>query len=65
MSDRAWEAAMDRFTNEENVERYRRLANEAISDTERLQVLKLLAVEVAKFKLELKAASQKNPTIAN
>ena len=56
---------MDRFINEENVERYRRLANEAISDTERLQILKLLAVEAAKFKLELRAASPKNPTVAN
>jgi hypothetical protein len=45
---------MDRFVNRQNIERYRRLANEATNATERLQILKLLAEEEAKFRLEFK-----------
>ncbi len=45
--------AMDRFVNRENIDRYRRLANEATDATERLQILELLAEEEAKFKLEM------------
>jgi coproporphyrinogen III oxidase-like Fe-S oxidoreductase len=45
---------MDRFVNRQNIERYRRLADETTNPTERLRVIKLLAEERAKFKLELK-----------
>jgi len=45
--------AMDRFVNRENIERYRRLSSEAANAGERLRILKLLAEEEAKFKLEL------------
>lgn len=47
---------MDRFVNRENIERYRRLASELINDAERLRILKLLAEERAKFKLEFEVA---------
>jgi hypothetical protein len=47
---------MDRFVNRENIERYRRLASESTDATERLLILKLLAEERARFKLEFKAA---------
>jgi hypothetical protein len=47
----AWEAAMDRFVNRQNIERYRRLAVETTNATERLQIMNLLAEEEAKFKL--------------
>jgi hypothetical protein len=45
--------AMDRFVNRENIDRYRRLASDSTDVAERLRILKLLAEEVAKFKLEL------------
>ena len=45
--------AMDRFVNRENIDRYRRLANESTDATERLKILELLAEEEAKFKLEM------------
>jgi hypothetical protein len=47
---------MDRFLNRENIKRYRRLASEFTDDAERLQILKLMAEEEARFKLELRAA---------
>jgi hypothetical protein len=56
MFDSIREAAMDRFVNQNNIERYRKLANETTNPTERLQVMKLLADEEAKFKLEVRAA---------
>jgi hypothetical protein len=43
---------MDRFIDRENIERYRRL-RETPNAAERLQIMKLLAEERAKFKLEL------------
>ena len=43
---------MDRFINRQNIERYRKLASEATNVTERQQILKLLAEEEAKFKLD-------------
>jgi hypothetical protein len=43
---------MDRFLNRQNIERYRRL-RETPSADERLQIMKLLAEEGAKFKLEI------------
>jgi hypothetical protein len=46
--------AMDRFVTRENIERYRRLANESANDRERLRILQLLAEEESKFKLELR-----------
>jgi hypothetical protein len=45
--------AMDRFVNRENVDRYRRLASESTDAAERLRILKYLAEEGAKFRLEL------------
>ena len=47
---------MDRFVNRQNIERYRRLAIDTTNATERLQIMKLLAEEEAKFKLELRTA---------
>jgi hypothetical protein len=49
--------AMDRFVSRENIERYRRLANESANDSERIQILKLLAEEEAKFRVELRRKS--------
>jgi hypothetical protein len=45
---------MDRFVNRQNIERYRRLADETTNAAERVQVIKLLAEERARFKLEFK-----------
>jgi hypothetical protein len=45
------EAAMDRFMDRQNVGLYRRL-REAPDADERLQIMKLLAEERAKFRLE-------------
>ena len=42
---------MDRFIDRQNVDRYRRLRETANAD-ERLQIVELLAEEMAKFKLE-------------
>lgn len=47
---------MDRFVNRQNIERYRRLAIETTNATERLQIMKLLAEEEAKFMLDLRTA---------
>jgi len=47
---------MDRFVNRQNIERHRRLAIDTTNATERLQIMKLLAEEEAKFKLELRTA---------
>jgi hypothetical protein len=41
-----------RFVSRENVKRYRRLASESIDSIERVPILKLLADEEARFKLE-------------
>jgi hypothetical protein len=49
--------AMDRFVSRENIERYRRLASDSAHDGERLLILKLLAEEEAKFKVELRRGS--------
>jgi len=46
--------AMDRFVSRENIERYRRLSNETADAAERLRILKLLAEEEVRFKLELR-----------
>jgi hypothetical protein len=48
------EAAVDRFVNRQNVERYRRL-KEARNAAEREQIMRLLAEEMAKFKLEFRS----------
>ena len=45
--------AMDRFVSRENITRYRHLASESTDVAERTQIMKLLADEEAKFKLEL------------
>ena len=44
---------MDRFLDRQNIELYRRL-RETPSAAERRQIMKLLAEEKAKFKLELR-----------
>ena len=41
---------MDRFFDQQNVERYRQLASASISDSERRSLLTLLAAEEAEFK---------------
>ena len=43
---------MERFINRQNINRYRRLASETTNATERQQILRLLADEEAKFKLD-------------
>jgi hypothetical protein len=43
---------MDRFVNQQNINRYRRLASKTTKAAERLQIMKLLAEEEAKFKQE-------------
>jgi len=53
--------AMDRFVNRENIDRYRRLANESAEATDRLQLMKLLAEEEAKFKSELSRRGGASP----
>ena len=45
---------MDRFVTRENIERYRKLASESTDAAERSRILKFLADEVAKIKLELR-----------
>jgi hypothetical protein len=52
---------MDRFINQQNIDRYRRLASEATSATDRLRIMKLLAEEEAKFKLEFNMPGTKAP----
>jgi hypothetical protein len=47
---------VDRFVNEKNIERYRRL-REARDDAERREIFKSLAEERAKFKLELRSVA--------
>ena len=44
---------MDRFLNQQNIERYRKL-KETPNAVERRKIMKLLAEERAKFKLELR-----------
>jgi len=45
---------MDRFVSRENIGRYRQLASESIEPAERSLIMRLLAEEVTKFKMELK-----------
>jgi hypothetical protein len=57
--DRPWASsqagsAINRFINRQHIERYRRLANQTTKAAERLQVMKSLAEEEARFKLEFK-----------
>ncbi len=44
--------AMHRFVSRENIKRYRHLAGETTDAAERSQIMKLLADEEARFKLE-------------
>ena len=46
--------AMDRFVTRENIERYRKLASQTTDPIERSRIMKFLADEVAKIKLELR-----------
>jgi hypothetical protein len=52
MSESPWEAAMDRFVTRQDIDRYRKLADETTSAAERRQILKLLAEEKARFRQE-------------
>ena len=45
---------MDSFVSRENIRRYRKLASESTNATERSRIMKLLAEEETKFKLELR-----------
>jgi hypothetical protein len=45
---------VDRFVNEKNIERYRRL-RELRDDAERREILRLLVEEQAKFRLEFRS----------
>jgi hypothetical protein len=49
------EVGMARFFSSANLDRYRKLASEAISDVERQQVLDMLAKEVSAFRHESKS----------
>jgi hypothetical protein len=46
--------AMDRFVTRQNIDRYRKLASETTDSTERSRIMKMLAEEVTKIKLELR-----------
>jgi len=48
---------LDRFVSRENIDRYRKLANEKTNSIERSLILRLLAEELAKLKLELRRRS--------
>jgi len=50
----ALEAEMDRFVTRENIKRYSKLASESTDAAERSRIMKFLADEVAKIKLELR-----------
>lgn len=41
---------MDRFLNEQNIERYRKLADTATDEAQRVMIMRLLAEENAKLK---------------
>jgi hypothetical protein len=45
---------MDRFVTRESIERYRKLASELTDSAERSRIMKLLADQESKFKLELR-----------
>jgi hypothetical protein len=49
--------ALDRFVTRENIDRYRKLASATTDSTERSRILKFLADEVTKVKLELRRRS--------
>ena len=49
--------AMDKFVTRENIERYRKLASELTDFAERSRIMKMLAEEVTKIKLELRRRS--------
>jgi hypothetical protein len=51
---------MDRFVNEQNIERYRKLLSGTITASERTKLLYLLAEEMAKF-IELQKVRTKGP----
>ena len=51
--------AMDRFVSRENIKRYRHLASESTDAAERTKIMKLLADEEAKFKLELSGSGDR------
>jgi hypothetical protein len=51
---------MDRFYNEQNINRYRRLANQASTAAEKMRLLALLAREMSRFS-ELQKAQAAEP----
>jgi hypothetical protein len=52
---------MDRFYDEQNMARYRKLASEAITDMERTHLLRLLGKEMDEF-TDLQKARAQRPT---
>ena len=58
--------AMNRFVTQKNINRYRKLASESTDAAERSRIMKLLAEEYAKFKLErgARAASPKETRLS-
>jgi hypothetical protein len=50
---------MDRFINRLNIERYRRLASETTNAADRQQIMRLLADEESKFKLDRSADTRR------
>jgi hypothetical protein len=51
------EAGMARFFSRINLDRYRKLASEAIGDGERQQLFDILAKEVSAFRCEIKSSA--------
>ncbi len=49
---------MDNFVSRENIKRYRKLASESTDSTGRLRIMKLLAEEEAKLKLEVRLSRE-------
>jgi hypothetical protein len=54
LSESPQEAALDNFVSRENIKRYRKLAGESTDTTARSRIMKLLAEEEAKLKLEVR-----------
>ena len=49
---------MDNFVSRENIKRYRKLASESTDSTARSRIMKLLAEEEAKLKLEVRLSRE-------
>jgi hypothetical protein len=56
-----WERSMERFFNEENVRRYRKLRESEAAEAQRAIILKQLAEEFEHFRSELLSARASQP----